>query len=64
MNRKIFLIATVMFLIIGISAVCAEDINQTDDNLKTIDSDVISVDEPANKSFTNLLMILKTVAIH
>ena len=36
----------------GISAVSAEDINQTDVNLEITDSDVMSVDEP--KSFTDL----------
>ena len=52
MNRKIFLITALIFLIIGISAVSAEDINQTDDNLEISDSDVISDNAP--KSFSDL----------
>jgi hypothetical protein len=43
-----------MFLIISISAVSAEDINQTDDNLEVNDFDVISADGSATESFTNL----------
>ena len=52
MNRKIFLITALIFLIIGISAVSAEDINQTDDSLEISDSDVISDNAP--KSFSDL----------
>ena len=52
MNKKIFLITALIFLIIGISAVSAEDINQTDDNLEISDSDVISDNAP--KSFSDL----------
>ena len=52
MNRKIFLITVFIFLIIGISAVSAEDINKTDDSLEISDSDVISDNSP--KSFSDL----------
>ena len=52
MNRKILVITALIFLIVGISAVSAEDINQTDASLEISDSDVISADEP--KSFTDL----------
>ena len=54
MNRKIFLMTALIFLMIGISAVSAEDINQTDDSLEITDSDAVSVDESTVKSFTNL----------
>ena len=40
---------------ISISAVNAEDINQTDDNLEIYDSDTISTGEPTAGSFTDLL---------
>ena len=54
MNRKMFLITALIFLMIGISAVSAEDINQTDNSLEITDSDAVSVDESTVKSFTNL----------
>ena len=52
MNRKLLIITALIFLIVGISAVSAEDINQTDSSLEISDSDVISADE--SKSFTDL----------
>ena len=48
-----FLITVLIFLIMGISAVSAEDINQTDNSLEISDSEVISADEPAG-SFADL----------
>lgn len=54
MKKKIFLIAALMFLMISICAVSAEDINQTDDTLEISDSDVISADESTVGSFSNL----------
>lgn len=52
MKRKIFLITALLFLIVCIGAVSAEDANQTDDCLEIDDSDALSVGEV--KSFTNL----------
>ncbi len=43
-----------MLLIISICAVSAEDVNQTDDNLKICDSDAISIGDPASGTFTDL----------
>mgnify|MGYP007012600603 CR=1 FL=1 len=40
------LITAMIFLIMGISAVSAEDINNTDNTLETADSEVISADGP------------------
>lgn len=54
MKKKMFLIAALMFLIISICAVSAEDVNQTDDNLQIIDSDAISAGESTVESFTDL----------
>ncbi|MBE6508001.1 MAG: hypothetical protein E7Z77_01165 [Methanobrevibacter sp.] len=53
MNKKIFAITVLLFLIIGISAVHAEEINQTEDNLEISDSDILSAGTV--KSYTGLL---------
>ena len=52
MKRKIFLITALLFLIIGIGAVSAEDVNQSDENLEISDSYILSVGE---KTFKDLL---------
>lgn len=51
MNKKILLITVVLFLI-SMTAVSAEDINQTNDTLEITDSDVVSAGE--TKSFMDL----------
>ncbi|MBQ2831559.1 C1 family peptidase [Methanobrevibacter sp.] len=57
MNKKLLLITALLFLI-SISAVSAQDINQTDDNLDSSDSDILSTGEP--KSYSNLLNDITT----
>ena len=52
LKRKIFLITALLFLIIGIGAVSAEDVNQSDENLEISDSYILSVGE---KTFKDLL---------
>ena len=44
LNKKIILITALIFLIMGISAVSAEDVNQTDSSLEITDSNEISAD--------------------
>lgn len=53
MNKKMILITAMIFLIMGISAASAEDINNTDNTLETTDSEVISADGPTG-SFADL----------
>ena len=53
MDRKTILITALIFLMLSISAVSAEDINQTESSLEISDSEVIS-DEPTTESFTDL----------
>ena len=52
MNRNVFLVTALLFLIVSIGAVSAEDINQTDDSLHIDSSDALSVGQV--KSFANL----------
>lgn len=54
MNRKLLVLAALLFLIISISAVSAENVNQTEDNLKISDSDIISDEETSAESFAEL----------
>ena len=53
MDRKTILITALIFLMLSISAVSAEDINQTESSLEISDSEIIS-DEPTTGSFTDL----------
>ena len=53
MNKKLILITALVLLLISISAVSAEDINQTDDTLETSDDNVLSAGEEV-RNFTSL----------
>lgn len=46
LNKNVFLITALLFLIVSIGAVSAENINQTDDCLEIDSSDALSVGEP------------------
>ena len=52
MNKKLIVITAFLLLVLGIGAVSAEDINQTDDDLEIAESDVLSANP---QSFSDLM---------
>ena len=53
LNKKILILTAFLFLILSISAVNAEEVNQTGDDLEISDSDILSAG--TTKSYTGLL---------